>query len=451
MKSSWVVLLVYFIYMSNCQDLVLVKSDDSRDDSESQVDTVEVSTGDVFVPTEEWQEILNGQAIPAGLHVRMNLQTGKKEAKLMDEEPVVEDKGINHEALKEALKNIKSDFKAEKHLDFDASKYRSMDQLKSELGDMNIAVESDVQIMKKHFSQFKDTDDDDAKADIIENLEYYVHQYDNAVDFVHMEGFKMIIIPSLNSTNTNLRKQSCFLMGGAAQSNPTFQIAALEAGFVDFFLRLTSLDPEPEVSTKAFFALSSLLRNFPEAQNTFLRQGGLGVLTKIFEQENKSYERLKIKILTLIHDLLVERDMSASNDDSVSRARKKQYDQLNFEAQIKDAGWCQILNQMLVLPKSDRKSRRDDILSTVRDDFPLRAEHDSIEKILGAMVRMVPACKVELASNSELRSKLSFLGSQYSLLSDKERAEEDGDYFFSSILKMINILNTSIYVQKMEL
>ena len=25
-----------------------------------------------------------GQAIPAGLHVRMNLQTGKKEAKLMD-------------------------------------------------------------------------------------------------------------------------------------------------------------------------------------------------------------------------------------------------------------------------------------------------------------------------------------------------------------------------------
>lgn len=449
MKSSCLVFFVYFIYMSKSQDLVLVKSDENQDDSESQVDTVEVSTGDVFVPTEEWQEIINGQAIPAGLHVRMNLQTGKKEAKLMEDEPDVEDKGINHEALKEALKNIKSDFKVEKK--FDPSKYRSMDQLKSELGDMNIAVESDVQIMKKLFSQFKDTDDEDAKADIIENLEYYVHQYDNAVDFVHMEGFKLIIIPSINSTNPNLRKQSCFLMGGAAQSNPQFQIAALEAGFVDFLLRLTSLDPEPEVSTKAFFALSSLLRNFPEAQNTFLRQGGLGVLTKIFEQENKSYERLKIKILTLIHDLLVERDMSATNDDSVSRARKKQYDQLNFEAQIKDAGWCQILNLMLVLPKSDRKSRRDDILSTVRDDFPLRAEHDSIEKILGAMVRMVPACKGELASNLELRSKLSFLGSQYSLLSDKERAEQDGDEFFSSILKMINILNTSIYFQKMEL
>ena len=80
---------------------------------------------------------------------------------------------------------------------------------------------------------------------------------------------------------------------------------------------------------------------------------------------------------------------------------------------------------------------RDDIFSTVSEDFPLRAEHDSIEKILGAMVRMVPACKTELSTNTELRSKLSLLGSQYSILSDKERAEQDGDAFFSSILEMI--------------
>ena len=39
---------------------------------------------EVFQPTSSWQAILPGQAIPAGLHVRMNLQTGLKEAKLMD-------------------------------------------------------------------------------------------------------------------------------------------------------------------------------------------------------------------------------------------------------------------------------------------------------------------------------------------------------------------------------
>lgn len=39
-----------------------------------------------FVPTHEWQVIKEGQSIPAGLHVRMNFQTGIKEAKLMENE-----------------------------------------------------------------------------------------------------------------------------------------------------------------------------------------------------------------------------------------------------------------------------------------------------------------------------------------------------------------------------
>ena len=350
--------MLVVVTVINCQDLVLVKSSEPLDESESHVDTIEVSNKEVFVPTDEWQEIINGQAIPAGLHVRMNLQTGKKEAKLLAEEPTDEVDGIKHEALKEALKNIKSDFAVGKDGELDPAKFRSMDELKSELGDVNMQIESDIQIMKKLFNQFKKSSAESDKADIIENLEYYVHQYDNALDFLHLEGFKLIVLPSLNSTNRELRKQACFLMGGAAQSNPQFQIAALEAGFVDLFLRLTSLDPEPEVSTKAFFALSSLLRNFPEAQNTFMRQGGLGVLTKIFQHETKSYERLKIKILTLIHDLLVERDMSKISSDEISMARKKQYDLLNLEAQVQESGWCQVLNKMLVLPKSDRQARR---------------------------------------------------------------------------------------------
>ena len=41
---------------------------------------------DHFKATEEWQEIKEGQTVPSGLHYRINLQTGKKEAKLLDEE-----------------------------------------------------------------------------------------------------------------------------------------------------------------------------------------------------------------------------------------------------------------------------------------------------------------------------------------------------------------------------
>ena len=45
-----------------------------------------VKSENVFVATNEWQEIKDGQSVPAGLHYRMNLETGKKEAKIIDPE-----------------------------------------------------------------------------------------------------------------------------------------------------------------------------------------------------------------------------------------------------------------------------------------------------------------------------------------------------------------------------
>ncbi|TYZ63750.1 hypothetical protein PybrP1_003719 [[Pythium] brassicae (nom. inval.)] len=37
-----------------------------------------------FEPTHEWKDILPNQALPPGLYIRVNLETGKKEAKLLD-------------------------------------------------------------------------------------------------------------------------------------------------------------------------------------------------------------------------------------------------------------------------------------------------------------------------------------------------------------------------------
>ena len=45
-----------------------------------------VKSENIFVATKEWQQIKEGQSVPAGLHYRMNLETGKKEAKIIDPE-----------------------------------------------------------------------------------------------------------------------------------------------------------------------------------------------------------------------------------------------------------------------------------------------------------------------------------------------------------------------------
>ena len=65
---------------------------DVDDDDDSDLLVIEDSEEDsstpernVFVATKEWQEVEEGQSIPTGLHVRMNLQTGLKEAKLLDD------------------------------------------------------------------------------------------------------------------------------------------------------------------------------------------------------------------------------------------------------------------------------------------------------------------------------------------------------------------------------
>ena len=51
-------------------------------------DIIDYETNDIndnkFVATNEWQEIKDGQKVPSMLHYRMNLATGKKEAKLLD-------------------------------------------------------------------------------------------------------------------------------------------------------------------------------------------------------------------------------------------------------------------------------------------------------------------------------------------------------------------------------
>ena len=64
--------------------------EDLNDDGEDLTVELENEDGDaplqnVFEPTSEWKTVEEGQVIPPGLHVRMNLQTGLKEAKILDE------------------------------------------------------------------------------------------------------------------------------------------------------------------------------------------------------------------------------------------------------------------------------------------------------------------------------------------------------------------------------
>lgn len=65
--------------------IVAVKSDDNEHDDEAVVHSfIDKEELKVFKPTSEWQTVQPDQAIPRGLHVKIDLQSGQKQAKLMD-------------------------------------------------------------------------------------------------------------------------------------------------------------------------------------------------------------------------------------------------------------------------------------------------------------------------------------------------------------------------------
>ena len=90
-RGAYLIVAASLVMMLQCCNHVCVCeengiSEDFEDDDLSlEVEDEEEATLSVFEPTREWKTVEEGQAIPAGLHVRMNMETGKNEAKLMDD------------------------------------------------------------------------------------------------------------------------------------------------------------------------------------------------------------------------------------------------------------------------------------------------------------------------------------------------------------------------------
>ena len=100
---------------SQREGLVLVETNDDVKDNNVKVTTnaekIDEEDLEVFQPTSEWQAIRPGQGIPAGLHVRMNLETGEKEAKLMDG-----DDGSKYKINKDSKQKFNKNFISKQHL-----------------------------------------------------------------------------------------------------------------------------------------------------------------------------------------------------------------------------------------------------------------------------------------------------------------------------------------------
>lgn len=353
------------------------------------------------------------------------MQTGLKEAKLLDENESEQTTNADdvHTVVNSAgnlkisaLTEIKEQSLKPEEVERIKEHFKSYKEIKDELGDLVPKTDAEILtgLMKdiRNLSEIKENSKYQLMA-IMEDLEYLAHQYDNALEFARQGGFKDVILRNLNSSDTEILKQTLKLLGSLVQNNAKIQIQALEHGCLDVVLRILQNNPDIGVKKRAVFALGGVIRGFPHAQLDFMQKGGLSVFLNLFDLHET---QLHLKIATLINDLVQEFEQARKDIRSPDYVEKvKQYARVDLLSQLEAEKWCQNLNNLL--------------FGIVIVD---RYDHDSIEKILSAILGIVDTCP------SSMISVMAGLEQQYENL---QKEENTTDGYFSKLRSLCwNIL-----------
>uniref|UniRef100_A0A8C1G4V6 Nucleotide exchange factor SIL1 n=1 Tax=Cyprinus carpio TaxID=7962 RepID=A0A8C1G4V6_CYPCA len=417
-------------------------SDDHSKGEETLLEDEDSEDLEVFRPTDKWQTLKPGQAVPAGSHVRLNLQTGQREVKMGEEEVLKYWSDGNRysdgtmypsftaEELKEALKKFKKgmDDPEDSKQSAVRAQFRPIEELKKDMEALDMLVETDVQVMRRLLNQFNNTNSTtEEKITALLDLEYLVHQVDNAQNLVSMGGMQLVI-NVLNSTDIRLQESAAFVLGSAVSSNPSVQIEAIEGGALQKLLTLLATKRPTSVKKKVLFAVASLLRHFPFAQSHFLKLGGVQVLNELFQTPGT--EPLRVRIITVLYDMITEKVnilMAAENSELISQVgmdiipdsshqeRLRQYAEVSLLPVLVEQGWCSLVPELLVSP-----------------------EHDCREKALRTLLAMMAQCQTQYKQNPALTASLSELQIQYQelVLTEQDVGEQDG--YFAEILALVD-------------
>ncbi|MEE6479024.1 hypothetical protein FKM82_012098 [Ascaphus truei] len=198
------------------------------------------------------------------------------------------------------------------------------------------------------------------------------------------------------------------------KTNPRVQIKAFEGGALQKLLVILATEQPISVKKKALFALSSMLRQFPYAQQQFLKLGGLQLLKNVFRE--KHAESLYIRVITLIYDMIVEKILIyKGNNTGQNKEKIQQYNQINLLSAIKERGWCTIISNLLELP-----------------------ENDAREKVLKTVSLLITSCRDQFREDQNLHNILNGLRNEYKDLVVDEQNSGEKDGYFSELLKLIN-------------
>uniref|UniRef100_A0A3P9QFQ8 Nucleotide exchange factor SIL1 n=1 Tax=Poecilia reticulata TaxID=8081 RepID=A0A3P9QFQ8_POERE len=388
------------------------------DEEEVTVDDDDDGVFEVVQPNEQWQTLRPGQAVPAGSHVRLNLQTGEREVRLGEEQLKYWTQN-GHSVVAGKRKRAAPPQPLLCLQDSAPSEFRPLDELKKDMAELDLLVETDVQIMRRLLDQFNSSNSTaEQKLSILQELEYLVHQVDNAQTLCAMGGLSFIL-QGLNSSDVRLQENSALVLGSAVASNPVVQVQAVEGGALQTLLTTLATTQPLNVKKKVLFALACLLRHFPYAQRHFLSHGGLQILSELFRADTGGI--LQTRIVTMLYDMISEKVGLYPVQDPAHAERLRQYSQVSLQEELMEEGWCSLVPQLLQ-----------------------SAEHDYREKALRALLAMTPVCLDQYRSDDALLGSLLALRLQYSELIQSEMILGEETSYFTEMVELIDSLQVKV-------
>jgi nucleotide exchange factor SIL1 len=255
----------------------------------------------VFVPTDEFRVIEDDQEIPAGLHVRLDVVTGQRQAKINipSADDHVNDAVVVHtpdqlelepELPKDAPKEVplhQQKIKPPKHVEGDKGVFD--DSVAALIGD----VESTL-------------------ATALSELSELSHEAYWGAQLTAAPGAVKALLSRLSAASPNIRANAALVLGSALSNNPKALAHAIETELVTPVLAALKLEHDEAAKKRIIFLLGQTLRD-GGVRARFLQQQGVDVLTDVFHAGSPTIQG---RIAVVIEDVFLNIDMRADGSSA---------------------------------------------------------------------------------------------------------------------------------------
>ncbi|CAG8498098.1 10239_t:CDS:2, partial [Acaulospora morrowiae] len=265
----------------------------------------------VFVATNEFKEVLEGQEIPIGLHIKIDFETGKKYAKILDHNDprssevvlIDEDGSVRQDSTEHPIKS-----------ETDESNENNSKVIFHYKDSVNVINNTLPNIPSKHISHSDHVLFDNCISQLTQSslpLKEVISALDGLEDLVHeldfgiklARGYGLVsVVALLDHDSSEIRKKAALVIGTAMQNNPMAQNEALKMNLIPQFLKYLSEEQDTKVQSRLLYALSSVVRGSRQAIQEVNNYQGLSRLATLYQ--NLENNELRAKCALFITDFI---------------------------------------------------------------------------------------------------------------------------------------------------